>query len=85
LFPIDFINLNDDNLDNTSSFIVSTSSTTQTNVSEDNQSSSNTNNEIREAEQKKDLSRWDDAWNEYEQQQQQINEIPPKGKTISYI
>ncbi len=54
-----------------------------TNLNDDNLDSSSpliVTTETQESKQQKDLSRSDDAWVEHEKQQQEINEMPSKGK-----
>ncbi len=86
IFYIDFTNLNDDNLDNASPIIISTTgSTGQTNPDKDQNPSVDTNSELEKLEQPKIPGRWDEAWEEHEKQleQQENNEIPPKSKQLN--
>ncbi len=76
MFNTDFTNLNDEDLDITSPLILSTG---QNNANGNHHSPSYVNIQTEQSEQTNNLSRWEDAWDEYEKQNE-TNEIPPKGK-----
>ncbi|CAF4407713.1 unnamed protein product [Rotaria sp. Silwood2] len=79
---IDITNLTDEDLDKANLRTVSMSYSEEQNVNEDNHSLSYINKEVDKLEKTKELSRWDDALEKYEQNQEK-NEIPLKDEKLN--